>query len=38
MRLQMHATTPTSPERLLGRRHFKGCIRIPSTFNVFVDC
>lgn len=37
MRLQMHATDPDLLEPLLGRPHSKGCIRIPATFNTFVD-
>lgn len=37
MRLQMHATDPDQLEPLLGRRHSKGCIRIPATLNTFID-
>jgi hypothetical protein len=37
MRLQMHATDPAVLEPLLGRAASKGCIRIPASFNVFLD-
>jgi hypothetical protein len=37
MRLQMHATDPLLLEPRLGRAESKGCIRIPATFNVFMD-
>lgn len=37
MRLQMHATDPTTLEPRLGRPESKGCIRIPSTLNTFLD-
>jgi hypothetical protein len=38
MRLQMHATDPSLLEPLLGAvAHSKGCIRIPASFNVFLD-
>ncbi len=37
MRFQMHATDPTKLEPLLGMRHSKGCVRIPSTLNSFFD-
>ncbi|MFM8899691.1 MAG: L,D-transpeptidase [Burkholderiales bacterium] len=37
MRLQMHATDPKLLEPRLGRAESKGCIRIPATFNVFMD-
>ena len=37
MRLQMHATDPKVLEPRLGRVESEGCIRIPSTLNVFID-
>jgi len=37
MRLQMHATDPTTLESRLGRVASEGCIRIPATLNVFLD-
>ncbi len=37
MRLQMHATDPTVLEPRLGTVASEGCIRIPATFNVFLD-
>ncbi len=37
MRFQMHATDPEKLEPLLGMRHSKGCVRIPSTLNAFFD-
>ncbi|WP_244816933.1 L,D-transpeptidase [Caballeronia sp. Lep1P3] len=37
MRFQMHATDPDKLEPLLGMRHSKGCVRIPSTLNTFFD-
>ncbi|WP_408583575.1 L,D-transpeptidase [Paraburkholderia tropica] len=37
MRFQMHATDPDRLEPLLGIRHSKGCVRIPSTLNRFID-
>jgi hypothetical protein len=37
MRFQMHATDPEKLEPVLGMRHSKGCVRIPSTLNAFFD-
>jgi hypothetical protein len=37
MRLQMHATDPDRLEPRLGLAASKGCIRIPASFNVFLD-
>ena len=37
MRLQMHATDPDLLEPLLGGWHSKGCVRIPASFNLFID-
>jgi hypothetical protein len=37
MRLQMHATDPYVLERRLGSAQSKGCIRVPATFNTFID-
>jgi hypothetical protein len=37
MRLQMHATDPTVLEPRLGTVASEGCIRIPATFNAFLD-
>ncbi|WP_277184941.1 L,D-transpeptidase [Caballeronia sp. BR00000012568055] len=37
MRFQMHATDPEKLEPLLGIRHSKGCVRIPSSLNTFFD-
>ncbi len=37
MRLQMHATDPDLLERRLGSTQSKGCIRIPTTLNRFLD-
>lgn len=37
MRLQMHATDPDALEHRLGSVQSKGCIRIPATFNRFLD-
>lgn len=37
IRLLMHATDPDRGERLLGTPQSKGCVRIPATFNHFVD-
>lgn len=37
MRLQMHATDPARLEPRLGQAASKGCVRIPSAFNVFLD-
>jgi hypothetical protein len=37
MRLQMHATDPTALESRLGTAQSKGCIRISSTLNRFID-
>lgn len=37
MRLQMHATDPTSLERRLGSAQSKGCVRIPASLNRFLD-
>lgn len=38
MRLQLHATDPDLLETRLGRTGSKGCIRIPGSVNVFLDC
>lgn len=37
MRLLMHATDPDYLEQHLGQVWSKGCIRIPSTLNTFID-
>ncbi|MGN6578567.1 MAG: L,D-transpeptidase [Bordetella sp.] len=37
MRLQMHSTDPDHLESRLGTVSSKGCIRIPSTLNAFLD-
>ncbi|MFO1220560.1 MAG: L,D-transpeptidase [Burkholderiaceae bacterium] len=37
MRLQLHATDRALLEPRLGRRESKGCIRIPTTMNIFID-
>lgn len=37
IRLEMHATDPVYLEQRLGRTASAGCIRIPSTLNVFLD-
>jgi hypothetical protein len=37
MRLQMHATDPSILEERLGSVQSEGCIRIPSSLNVFLD-
>ena len=37
MRLQMHATDPGLLEPKLGTAQSKGCIRVPATFDRFVD-
>ena len=37
MRLQMHATDPDFLESRLGTPQSKGCIRIPTTLNHFLD-
>lgn len=37
MRLQMHATDPDFLEQLLGSPQSEGCVRIPATFDAFLD-
>lgn len=37
IRLQMHATDPDLLEKRLGTPQSKGCIRIPTTLNIFLD-
>lgn len=37
MRLQMHSTDPDLLEPRLGLPHSKGCMRIPTTLNRFLD-
>lgn len=37
LRLQMHATDPQLAEPRLGTPQSEGCIRIPATFNSFLD-
>jgi hypothetical protein len=37
MRLQLHATDPSQLEWKLGTPQSKGCIRVPATFNTFLD-
>jgi len=37
MRLQVHATDPDQLERWLGAARSKGCIRIPASFDEFLD-
>ena len=37
MRLQLHATDRDKLEPRLGRRESKGCIRVPTTLNLFFD-
>jgi len=37
MRLQLHATDRDRLEPRLGRRESKGCIRVPTTLNLFFD-
>ncbi len=37
MRLQVHATDPELLEKFLGHARSKGCVRIPTTLNAFVD-
>ena len=37
MRLQMHATDPEFLEPRLGRTGSAGCVRVPASFNVFID-
>ena len=37
MRLQLHATDPDQLERWLGRPRSKGCIRVPASFDDFLD-
>ncbi|HEY4997624.1 MAG TPA: murein L,D-transpeptidase [Usitatibacter sp.] len=37
MRLQAHATDPEQLEGWLGKARSKGCIRIPASFDEFID-
>ncbi|WP_408744651.1 L,D-transpeptidase [Acetobacter fabarum] len=37
IRLEMHATDPVYLEQRLGHTASEGCIRIPSSLNVFID-
>jgi hypothetical protein len=37
MRLQMHSTDPDLLETRLGSIQSKGCIRVPASFNTFID-
>jgi hypothetical protein len=37
MRLQLHATDPLLLEPRLGHRESKGCVRVPSQLNQFLD-
>ena len=37
MRLQMHATDPKILEPRLGSAQSKGCVRIPTSLNLFID-
>lgn len=37
IRLEMHATDPDFLERRLGHPASEGCVRIPASFNVFLD-
>ncbi len=37
MRLQLHATDPGQLEGWLGIERSKGCIRVPATFDAFLD-
>jgi hypothetical protein len=37
MRLQVHSTDPDRLAPRLGRRDSKGCVRIPSDLNAFID-
>ncbi|HET9130713.1 MAG TPA: L,D-transpeptidase, partial [Terriglobia bacterium] len=37
MRLQLHSTDPLQLEWKLGTPQSKGCIRVPATFNAFLD-
>jgi len=37
IRLLVHATDPDQGEARLGRQDSKGCVRIPATFNRFLD-
>jgi hypothetical protein len=37
MRLQLHATDPDQLERFLGEPRSKGCIRVPASFDRFLD-
>lgn len=37
MRLQLHATDPDQLERWLGSARSKGCVRIPASFDEFLD-
>ena len=37
MRLQMHSTDPNLLESRLGSAQSKGCIRIPTSMNLFID-
>jgi hypothetical protein len=37
MRLQLHSTDPELLQPRLGSAQSKGCIRIPSSLNVFID-
>jgi hypothetical protein len=37
VRLEMHATDPTFLEGRLGRPDSEACIRIPASFNTFID-
>ena len=37
IRLEMHATDPVYLEQKLGHTASEGCIRIPSSLNVFID-
>lgn len=37
IRLEMHATDPDFLESRLGHPASEGCVRIPATFNVFMD-
>jgi hypothetical protein len=37
IRLEMHATDPTTLEPRMGRPDSEGCVRVPSTVNRFID-
>ena len=37
MRLLLHATDPDSLEHRLGEAYSKGCVRIPTSLNAFID-